>query len=231
MSDFINIDHLDLPFSIIKFDEFNLLINSENTSQSFLIELQSLVKDILFLYANHKKDSSNENIINIHPGGKQAFLVFECMLDNKKVAVKIYKPIVTHLIVHTIATIFVQQNIEQFEGNYQGGTIKLALPSTIALGYSSSNALLSQVAILIQDWVENGEEIYKVYPKDHVAIIRSIIKKLTTDNGLMVDIMSKNWLSGNLDNQVTYIDLILFNPKGKILEQIKTWAKELNYQF
>ena len=52
------------------------------------------------------------------------------------------------------------------------------------------------------------------------------MKVLTSDNGFMVDIMSKNWLAST-DNKVNYVDLVLFNPKGKILEKIKFLAQQL----
>ena len=66
-------------------------------------------------------------------------------------------------------------------------------------------------------------------------MIKSIIKYLTTENGFMVDIMSKNWLasakndlSGDSEEHLLYyIDLILFNPMGKILEKIKYWTQIL----
>ena len=101
---------------------------------------------------------------------------------------------------------------------------------SIAIGHAFSTFLLSPASILVQEWVENGQEIYKTYPKEHVQIIRSIVKTLTTENGLMVDIMGKNWLTATTtkNNRLEYIDLVLFNPRGPILEKIKKWALDLN---
>lgn len=195
-----------------------------------MLELHELLKEVINLFANEKAQPNNKNIIQKHSGGKETLGVFECLLDGKKVAVKIYKPIITHLIVHTIASTYLMNNIDYFNSALIDQNIKLTFPKSIALGYSTSNSLLSQVAILVQEWVENGEEIHKSFPLDHINIIRSLVRVLTTEKGLMVDIMSKNWLKTE-DNYVTYIDLILFNPKGPILEKIKKWALELDFRY
>ena len=205
------------------------MINSPTPSMAYLQDLHDLLKEIISLFANKKDHSTNKNIMNIHPGGKQTLQVYECVLEGKKVAVKIYKPILTHLIVHTIATEYIMSNIDYFNTALDK-PLTLHMPRILALGYTASNSLLSQVSILIQEWVDNGQEIYKQFPQDHVKIIRSIVKKLTTENGLMVDIMGKNWLKTE-KNHLEYIDLVLFNPKGPIVKKIKKLATDLNFHF
>ena len=70
------------------------------------------------------------------------------------------------------------------------------------------------------------KEIHRLVPKDHASIINSIIRQLTSNNGFMVDIMSKNWLVSE-NNIINYIDLVLFNPKGNILDKIKFFTKQI----
>lgn len=79
--------------------------------------------------------------------------------------------------------------------------------------------------VLVQEWVNNSKEIYKIYPKEHVQIIGNIIKTLSKDK-FVIDIMSKNWLISE-DNNLYYVDLILFNPKDQLSDQIKRLANEL----
>ena len=87
--------------------------------------------------------------------------------------------------------------------------------------------IVRPVSILVQEWVSDSEAIHKIFPKDHVTIIRDLIRKLTFNKGFMIDIMSKNWLVTKENNKITYVDLVLFNPTGKILEKIKFYIENL----
>ena len=94
---------------------------------SFLQELHELISDVISIYANNSATFKNKNILKAHSGGKQALKVFECILDGKKVAVKIYKPIITHLIVHTIAITFLMNNIEKLNADFDDIPINLEI--------------------------------------------------------------------------------------------------------
>ena len=227
LSDFINFDNLELEFNIIKFEGVNLLITENHPSNNYLQELHALVKDVLTAFRDNSFYFSNENILGTHPGGKQVYIVFECLLRGRKVAVKIYKPIITHLIVHTVATKYILENAQEFDKSLTKFSINLAVPQTIALGHPTTDNFVPPISILIQEWIGNSIEIHRVFPRDHVNIIRTIIKKLTSEKGFMVDIMSKNWLMTENNKIMSYIDLILFNPTGSILEKIKNWTKKL----
>ena len=218
---------MNLKFNVIKFEGVNLLITAHQPSNQYLQELNTLVKDVLTSFQNNSFNFTNANILRTHPGGKQVYLVYECLFQDKKIAIKIYKPIITHLIVHTVATNYILSNIIEFNENLDKYSINLSIPQTIALGQPTTANFIPPISILVQEWIEDSIEIHKIFPRDHVNIIRTIIKKLTTDKGFMVDIMSKNWLTSDGKSKLTYIDLILFNPTGSILENIKTWAKSL----
>jgi hypothetical protein len=222
-----NLDDFQISFHLLESNDLKLLVSGNNLSEEYLAEIHSLIRAVIEVFNKRVTDYDKNVIIASHQGGKQAFIVFECILKGKKVAVKLYKPIVTHLIVHTVASDYLIKNIAEFNKELQNTSIHLSFPQTYGLGqikFLDKN--LPSISILIQDWIENAEEIHKILPKDHVIIIKSIIKKLTAEKGFMVDIMSKNWLASKT-NEIKYIDLILFNPKGQILEQIKYWSKIL----
>ena len=219
---------MDLKFNIIKFEEINLLITARHPSNQYLQELNTLIKDVLFYYKNNYQDTTNKSILGIHPGGKQVLVVVECLLQGKKVAVKIYKPIITHLIVHTVAISYITKHLEEFNNSLSNQQINLSFPLTIALGQPTSSDFVNPISILIQEWIEESEEIHKVYPREHVNMIRTIIRILTVHWGFMVDIMSKNWLVVAQNQKLTYVDLVLFNPVGEILEMIKDLTKKLD---
>ncbi len=44
----------------------------------------------------------------------------------------------------------------------------------------------------------------------------------------MIAIMSKNRLFSNEKNEISYIDLVLFKPTGKILDKIKKYVAGLD---
>ncbi len=231
LTGFINFDDLNLKFNIIKFNEINLLLTAQQPSNQYLQELNTLITDVLSLYKNNQQETTNDRILGIHHGGKQALIVFECLFQGKKIAVKIYKPIITHLIVHTVAVSYLMKHLDDFNNFFPDQQINLSFPLTIALGLPISSNYVHPISILVQEWIEDSDEIHKVYPREHVNIIRAIIRKLTVDWGFMVDIMSKNWLVVKHNRKITYVDLILFNPTGNILEKIKDWTNKLEYIF
>lgn len=222
LSDYIGLNDIDLNYVVFKSTDFNVLVKQTYYEDESVTEMQKLLSDIFTNFSLNSLNYNETNIITKHSGGKQAFTVYECWFQNKKVAIKLYKSIVTHLIVHSIA----RDYITKYLTNFNDFDIKLFFPDTIAIGQIKLRSGKVLYSFLIQEWVEKSEEIHKFFPKEHVTIIKKIIKKLTTDNGFMVDIMSKNWLATE-NNVINYIDLVLFNPKGKILEKIKYLTQQI----
>lgn len=184
---------------------------------------------MLQCFKDNIQEFDNKNILGRHAGGKQVLAVYECLFQGKKVAIKIYKPIITHLMIHSLAINYIMNHFEAFNEPLSGQNISLSFPATIALGQPFSSNFIRPISILIQEWIGDSEEIHKVFPREHVNMIRSIIRKLTIHWGFLVDIMSKNWLVTSNKHKLVYVDLILFNPTGLILEKIKNWANELDY--
>ena len=182
---------------------------------------------MLSSFRNNSLPDSNKNIIQVHYGGKQVFKVYECLFQNRKIAIKIYKPILTHLIVHTVAITHILRKIGEYNELINNKIMSLSFPNTIALGQPTSMNFVPPISILIQDWIGDSEVIHKVLPIDHITLIKSLIKKLTIEEKFMLDIMTKNWLVSKNENKLFYVDLVLFNPKDKILEKIKGWLKDL----
>ena len=208
---------------MIKNSGVNLLVKSNFTTNDFLNGLKDLISSVIFDFKNNLISQRKGNIFIRHQGGKQTYAVFECRILDKKIAIKLYKPITTHLIVHSVAREYITHylsNSPEFKD------FTLYFPDTIAIGQIKPDNNFPSISILVQEWIDNTEEIHKIFPKNHVVIIKTIMKVLTSDNGFMVDIMSKNWLAST-DNKVNYVDLVLFNPKGKILEKIKFFAQQL----
>ena len=202
-------------------------MTSENPSIDYLQELKVLVEAVLSAFRNNVLPDSKKNIIQVHSGGKQVFKVYECLFQNKKIAIKLYKPILTHLIVHTVAITHILRHIGEYNELINDKIMSLSFPNTIALGQPTSMNIVPPISILVQDWIGDSEEIHKILPTEHITIIKSLIRKLTIEEGFMLDIMSKNWLVSKNEHKLFYVDLILFNPKDKILEKIKSWLKDL----
>lgn len=186
-----------------------------------------MLDNIIDIIRTNSSINSYKNILQKHPGGNQVYHVFECLFQGKKVAVKLYKPIATHLVVHTIAITYLLQKNSEFDQLIKNQTFNLSFPKTIAVGNPISMNFVPPISILVQEWVSDSETIHKIFPRDHVTIIHDLIKKLTLNKGFMLDIMSKNWLVTTKDTKITYVDLVLFNPTGRILEKIKYYSENL----
>ena len=187
------------------------------------------IVDLILKFDTYLNLDSNQKlqdlIINVHPGGRQTSVVYEVKLANKTVAIKIYRYIVNHLLIHTMASNYLSQSQEfrnytkeiEVNGN-------ILFPKTLAIKISEKQ---DNRAILIQEWIKNGQDIYVKYPNNHVQIIRDITRIISQKFSFMVDIMTKNWQINDQDN-LYYSDLILFRPNGELLDKIKMISEQLS---
>ena len=150
---------------MIKNSGVNLLVKSNFITNDFLNVLKDLISSVIFDFKTNSISQRKENIFIRHQGGKQTYAVFECHILDKKIAIKLYKPITTHLIVHSVACEYITHylsNSPEFKD------FKLFFPDIIAIGQIKSDNNNPSISILVQEWIDNTEEIHKIFPKNHV---------------------------------------------------------------
>ena len=150
-------------------------IREESIQKNDLIALVVKIENILKIETDLKNALGNDDI-RIHKGGKQALNVFESTVNGKKYAIKVYRPIISHLLIHTFATNFLgsktelNQILEKY--HFPG---KLKFPKTYAIKLSEES---NPRAILVQDWVDETNSIYELYPTTHVQILNELVKAI-----------------------------------------------------
>ena len=108
-------DDYDYSFNFIKFNTVNLLLTAKKPSIEYLQELKELLDNIIEIIRSNSPIDSYKNILQMYAGGNQVYHVFECLFQGKKVAVKLYKPIITHLVVHTVAITYLSEKNSEFD--------------------------------------------------------------------------------------------------------------------
>ena len=158
MPDIRNIEEL-ISFTPLKIQNGLLLLTEKNPSELYSQECVNLIEHVLTIHYDLPNNHPKKFIVNKHTGGKQVLTIYECLLHNKKVAVKIYRTDISLLVIHTIAIPQILKDSLEINQILSINNLKISFPQTIAIGQSIYSDSKQAISILVQEWVDFNDVI------------------------------------------------------------------------